>query len=295
MSGVFGWLKRALGGSARASEETARPELLDTVEDEVRALLDKGKEAAALRRLERLRRDYPRDPEVLATTGDYLYDAGRFEQAAAAFDAAARLAPDAPYPPAMLAAARLELSDVEGATTAVEDALRRDPDSPDALYWRGVLFDLEGRGANALRCYERAEDGAPDDYHVPCRVSRKRFTQLAERAFRTLAEDYDGFAEALEARNLDIRVQDVPTNEQIAANDANPLWLGVFMGHMGPERTLEDPWAGMPAYIVLFQRNIERECRSERELYEQIHTTLLHEVAHAHGREEDWMDERGLR
>ena len=89
-------------------------------------------------------------------------------------------------------------------------------------------------------------------------------------------------------------IEDVPDLDRVRAGETNPLWLGMFEGNMGPAVSLDDPWSALPSRVVLYQRNIERECRDRAELYEQIHTTLLHEIAHAHGREEDWMDERGL-
>ena len=48
-----------------------------------------------------------------------------------------------------------------------------------------------------------------------------------------------------------------------------------------------DPWTHLPSSIVLFQRNLERFARSRAELIEEIGVTLVHEVGHFLGLDED--------
>jgi predicted Zn-dependent protease with MMP-like domain len=50
----------------------------------------------------------------------------------------------------------------------------------------------------------------------------------------------------------------------------------------------------LPPSIVLFQRNLERFVRSRAELAEEIRVTLVHEVGHYLGLDEDELYERGL-
>jgi predicted Zn-dependent protease with MMP-like domain len=45
---------------------------------------------------------------------------------------------------------------------------------------------------------------------------------------------------------------------------------------------------------VLYQRNLERFARDREELVEQIRITLLHEVGHFLGLDEEQLRERGL-
>jgi predicted Zn-dependent protease with MMP-like domain len=293
MGGLGDRLRRLFGGRGERTAERAPEAVLQALDDEVRALVEAERAAKAARRLTKARAAYPSDPAVAALAGDVFFDLGAFAEAAGAFEAALRLDPEDAYSAAFLAGCRLELGDVDGAREAVAEARRRDRESPDAAWWEAVLHDLDGKDEAGWRDYRRAVDGAPDDYVLPQRVPRKRFQRLAEKAYHELERDYPGFQEALQSRNVTLRIQDVPTPEQIA-DGYNPLWLGVFQGHMGPEVSLEDPWSALPSHVILFQRNIERECADPAELYEQVKITLLHEVAHAHGREEDWMEERGL-
>jgi predicted Zn-dependent protease with MMP-like domain len=55
-----------------------------------------------------------------------------------------------------------------------------------------------------------------------------------------------------------------------------------------------DPWSHFPSAIVLFQKNLERFATSRADLIEQIGVTLIHEVGHFLGLDEEELYERGL-
>jgi predicted Zn-dependent protease with MMP-like domain len=55
-----------------------------------------------------------------------------------------------------------------------------------------------------------------------------------------------------------------------------------------------DPWSHFPSSIALFQRNLERFARDREELLEEIRITLLHEVGHFLGLDEDRLRDLGL-
>ncbi len=55
-----------------------------------------------------------------------------------------------------------------------------------------------------------------------------------------------------------------------------------------------DPWSHFPSSIALFQRNLERMARDREELVEEIRVTLLHEVGHFLGLDEDQLRDLGL-
>jgi predicted Zn-dependent protease with MMP-like domain len=46
--------------------------------------------------------------------------------------------------------------------------------------------------------------------------------------------------------------------------------------------------------IYLFRRNLLRSCRSQEELAKEIRITVLHEVGHLLGLDEDELDQWGL-
>jgi predicted Zn-dependent protease with MMP-like domain len=49
----------------------------------------------------------------------------------------------------------------------------------------------------------------------------------------------------------------------------------------------------MPDRIVIYQNNIQRICRTRRQIVRQIRTTVLHEIGHHFGLEEEDLDELG--
>ena len=46
--------------------------------------------------------------------------------------------------------------------------------------------------------------------------------------------------------------------------------------------------------VILFKRNLERMCRNEGELIEQIQITVKHEIGHYLGMDEDEVERLGL-
>jgi predicted Zn-dependent protease with MMP-like domain len=93
-----------------------------------------------------------------------------------------------------------------------------------------------------------------------------------------------------------ISVEEVPSDEDLMSEKPplSPTILGVFRGTPVGERSVTNAWDHAPVNIVLYQRNLERFARTRDELIEQIGITLLHEVGHLVGLDEDDLWERGL-
>jgi predicted Zn-dependent protease with MMP-like domain len=119
------------------------------------------------------------------------------------------------------------------------------------------------------------------------RVSREHFESLAEEAFETLPERYRKYFE-----NITIIVEDHPDSEEIRLlKSKRALLLGVYSGVPYPDKKgfFNIPYP-LPDKIILFQKNIEDLCSSEKDLIEQIKKTFIHEVGHYFG-----LSERELR
>jgi predicted Zn-dependent protease with MMP-like domain len=70
----------------------------------------------------------------------------------------------------------------------------------------------------------------------------------------------------------------------------------LFALYEGPaiiERSLEDP-PEMPPRITLFYRVFLEACETEGELIEEIQRTIVHEVGHHFGLDEDRLEELGF-
>jgi predicted Zn-dependent protease with MMP-like domain len=121
------------------------------------------------------------------------------------------------------------------------------------------------------------------------RISQGEFERIVEEV---LAELPESFSRHLENVTIDIEDEpDAPTLEEAEMDEPREL-LGFYVGVPLTLRHVD-----APAYegdrILLFQRNIERASRSMRQIREQIRVTLLHEIGHHFGMDEDELDELG--
>lgn len=121
------------------------------------------------------------------------------------------------------------------------------------------------------------------------RVSPGRFGELVEQALAELPEEFARFLE-----EVPVEVRDRPTAEQLRKLKMGPndLLLGLYQGRPRTRRSVEDS-GQMPDVIYLYQKHIESVSRSEQELIEQVRTTVLHEIGHHFGMDEEDLDELG--
>ena len=95
------------------------------------------------------------------------------------------------------------------------------------------------------------------------------------------------------------RAQALPVTFERLPNAAHrrdgiePDTLGLFVG---PEFAYEESAASpLPPQIILFLANIWDQAETDEELFrEEVHTTLLHELGHYLGLDEDDLFDRGL-
>ena len=106
-----------------------------------------------------------------------------------------------------------------------------------------------------------------------------------------IAELPDEFAVLLE--RVPVIVDPLPSAELFAVvEDAEDL-LGLFVGPTVAEWDATDA-PPETTVIYLFQRNLEDACFTRAELAEQIRITLLHELGHCLGFDEDGLERLGL-
>ena len=110
-------------------------------------------------------------------------------------------------------------------------------------------------------------------------MDREKFEELVEKAYERIPEKFKRKME-----NVEIIVEDYPTPEDLEQLRirGETLLLGFYRGTPLPKRSI---WqvARLPDKIVLFQRNIERMCRSEKGIEERVYEVLLHEIGHYFG------------
>ena len=110
-------------------------------------------------------------------------------------------------------------------------------------------------------------------------MNRETFEELIDKAYEKIPEK---FKQKME--NVELIVEDFPTPEDLEQPRirGGSLLLGLYRGTPLPKRSI---WqvVRLPDRIVLFQKNIERMCRSEKEVEEKVYEVLLHEVGHYFG------------
>jgi predicted Zn-dependent protease with MMP-like domain len=78
----------------------------------------------------------------------------------------------------------------------------------------------------------------------------------------------------------------VPPNQSPQSGHQGRLLLGIFHGVPTTKKSIFDLPTG-PDHIVLYQKNIEAVCSSEAEVRHQIRQTLIHELGHYFGMDEE--------
>jgi predicted Zn-dependent protease with MMP-like domain len=121
------------------------------------------------------------------------------------------------------------------------------------------------------------------------KLSQKEFDRIVKRAVSRIPDE---IREHLE--NIIIAVREKPSDEMLEEMDIehDDELLGLFQGVPLTERSVTSPPL-YPDTIFLFQRPLEEMCSTIEELEEQIEITVVHEVAHFIGMEEDRLAELG--
>lgn len=122
------------------------------------------------------------------------------------------------------------------------------------------------------------------------RISEEHFAKLVEKA---LQEIPPGFRPYLE--DIAIDIEPMPSKrdlEETGIEDPGEL-MGMYHGTPLTERSVESDLR-LPDRISIYQRNIEAACETADEIIEEIHTTVLHEIGHHFGLDEDDLFEVGF-
>ena len=119
-----------------------------------------------------------------------------------------------------------------------------------------------------------------DNGAVPLEMDRERFDALVDQAL-------DGIPDELASlvRNVVVLVED-------EAPEDDPDLLGLYEGVALTERW-GDPMMQLPDRIFVFRGPLLDMCESEEELVEEVRITVVHEVAHHFGIDDDRLHDLG--
>ena len=113
-------------------------------------------------------------------------------------------------------------------------------------------------------------------------MKREHFTQVVEEVLDSLPDEFRS-----RIRNLAVLVEDLPPHQRAPRRGGErQLLLGIFHGVPTTRKSIFDVSTG-PDHIVLYQQNIEAICSNEAEIREQIRLTVIHELGHYFGMDEE--------
>jgi predicted Zn-dependent protease with MMP-like domain len=119
-------------------------------------------------------------------------------------------------------------------------------------------------------------------------VQRDRFLQLVKAELDRLPRQFRS-----RIHNVAVLVEDLPPEQMASRSARRPrslppreLLLGVYRGIPATKRSVFNLPTG-PDTIVLYQKNIEAVCSSDDEIREQVRRTVIHELGHYFGMDED--------
>jgi Flp pilus assembly protein TadD/predicted Zn-dependent protease with MMP-like domain len=249
-------LSLAERGSARAIARRRRnPELIaDLALLEAQALSDLGHSDEALGRLEVALRQAPDRADALHERGVARFNLGLFAQAKPDFLA----------------------------------VLKQRPDDAFAHHMLGLTLDWLGEGEAEAHLRQAVE------------LSPGEFTPAVPLAADELRAEIDQVIASLPAeRRAELRVarfevSDLPTLEDLRSVSPPfpPTILGLYRGPL--DANAPDAVRAETPSIVLYRKNLARAVRTRAELSREIRDTVLHEIGHLEGLDEDDLRRRGM-
>jgi len=114
-------------------------------------------------------------------------------------------------------------------------------------------------------------------------MKREDFSKAVAEALDSLPQEF-----RRRIRNVAVLVQDLPPT-QIPSQPGRPrrILLGLFHGVPLTHKSVFQGPVGAPDYVVLYKNNIESICSSEAEVREQVRRTVIHEMGHYFGMNEE--------
>ncbi|HET9216195.1 MAG TPA: metallopeptidase family protein [Terriglobia bacterium] len=120
-------------------------------------------------------------------------------------------------------------------------------------------------------------------------MERKAFEALVQDALQELPQLFRD-----KLKNIAVIVEDYPSEELLERMEVpeDETLFGFFEGVPLTERSYFDAPL-LPARVLIFQGPIEDVCNSPEEIKEEVRITVMHELAHFFGFDDDELDEAG--
>ncbi|HWO26344.1 MAG TPA: metallopeptidase family protein [Kofleriaceae bacterium] len=231
--------------------------------------------------------------------GQALNDLGRSDEALARIDVSLKHAPGRADALHERGVALFDLSRFTEAKAAFEKALALQPTDAFSHQLMGLTLEQLGDPAGAERELLRAVELAPGELAPPVLIEPAELRHEIDAVIAMLDE-------GRRARVHDVRIEVVDLPDPIDLKAVRPPFpptiLGLYRGPVGHGHGHGHGPAGRgalraehePTSIVLYRKNLARAVKTRAELNVQIRETLLHEIGHLEGFDEDDLRRRGM-
>jgi predicted Zn-dependent protease with MMP-like domain len=230
----------------------------------------------------------PDEAEGYFVAGLAFLELAEFRRAVDYLREATSRAPEDPLLETYHAAVRFILGEEEAAEAALRSAIAQEPELADARYWLSLVVERRKHYEEADELLTECARIDPERFARPYRMSRSDLERDLEEVIKELPEPI-----AVALKDLPIVIEDLPSRAMIEGELLAPDILGLFIGTSLAESSVFNP-ATEPNAVYLFKRNLERIAASREDLLEEARVTLIHEIGHYLGLDEEDLAERGL-
>src|SRR5688572_312943 len=253
--------------------------------------LDDGDVDRALELLEEPAQAEDADPEVRAMFGLALFYGGDYEDAYEWLLEAVASDPEDVESRGALGVCHFYRLESVTAEKELRRALLTEPEWAEAHYWLGRVLEWRGRYPEEMVSFQRAWGYDKEQYAVPERLSEDELDAVVHDAIEQLPPRIKS---ALD--DVAILVEEYPSEDLLKESEPPlpPDLLGLFSGATHAERRSTTSSGVVPGTIHVFRRNIEHFGGDRDEVVDELRVTLLHEIGHALGMDEDELHRLGL-
>lgn len=180
--------------------------------------------------------------------------------------------------------ALFELCHFDQARTELAKLAVEEPDAW-AEHYLGLIAERSQDDVAAAAHFARAQKLDPDAFKASAPAPAPLFQRIVQEELEKLPPDIKkGLAHA------NFAVEDLPEVSDLVATDP-PLSPGI-LGLFRPPPESATPEA-RPT-ILLYRRNLARAAHNDDDLHREVRDTLMHEVGHLNGEDDEQLRDRGL-
>jgi len=181
------------------------------------------------------------------------------------------------------------------AKEVLEEIEEEFPGEPETAFALALILEREPKEAEqAKKLFQFAYEKDPETFHLPLKISKEELEKIADDVINEIKAPFQK-----ELKKLPIFIEELPSEEDLTINDDEeilpPSIWGLFKGRNAAEDNDQGASGRVtPPQIIIYRRNLCRDCENLKELRSELKITILHEVAHYFGLSEEDVEKLGL-